>query len=201
MCEASFSFGKFLCDYINDTGVCNIVIWSDETTSGNQLRTDQRRTFLSFYWTICELPGFFKSSDHGWWPIGILSNDVVHDVAGQASGIMKAILRHFFIGDCSFTSGIRVQLCGTHRTIKGRLAAVLQDEKGHKYVGSVKGASGTKCCLMCCNVLNIKFDKVCGWISCGKGSVFHPITPPPPPQLRVHIVLPRFATRHGHRVV
>eukprot|EP00959_Pyramimonas_sp_CCMP1952_P022810 479431-Pyramimonas_sp.AAC.2 len=152
MCERSLAFGKLLRNSIVGD-VANVIAWSDETASGNQLRADMSRTFLSFYWSIADLPEFFKGCDRGWWPIGILSHDSVKTVAGEASGIMKHILRHFFMGPNNFANGISLNLCGAATLIKGRLAAVLQDEKGHKQVSSVKGASGAKCCLMCKNVL------------------------------------------------
>ena len=159
MCGKSFAFGTLLRNHIT-SGVANIVVWADETTSGNQLRADMKRTFLSLYWSIADLPDFFKCSDHGWWPIGILSHDSTKSVAGEVSGIMKHVLRFMFMGQNNFATGIVLNLCGATTTIKGRLAAVLQDEKGHKQVGSVKGAAGTKCCLMCKNVVSTDISKV-----------------------------------------
>eukprot|EP00959_Pyramimonas_sp_CCMP1952_P472461 9500070-Pyramimonas_sp.AAC.2 len=120
----------------------SVVIWSDETTSGNQLRSDMKRNFLSTYWCIAELPEFFRNSDHGWWPIGVLSHDAVKSVKAEESGIIRHVLRFFFLGHQNFERGIRLRMgsVGFIR-ITGRLAAVLQDEKGHKQVASVKGAS------------------------------------------------------------
>eukprot|EP00959_Pyramimonas_sp_CCMP1952_P455820 9472168-Pyramimonas_sp.AAC.1 len=159
MCNRSFAFGALLRDRVAG-GLANIVAWADETTSGNQQRPDMKRTFLSMYWSIADLPEFFRSSDHGWWPIGVLSHDSCKHVAGEVSGIMKHVLRFMFMGQNNFAAGISFDVCGAMTTIRGRLAAVLQDEKGHKQVGSVKGASGTKCCLMCKNVVSTDVGQV-----------------------------------------
>ena len=71
-----------------------------------------KRTFLSFYWSFCDLPDYFKNCDHGWWPVGILSHDSVKTIAGDASGIMRHILRFFFMGRHNFDVGVRLKMGG-----------------------------------------------------------------------------------------
>ena len=111
LCERRFEFGTFLHAHIGGREA-NIVVWSDETTSGNQLRADMKRTFLSFYWSFCDLPDYFKNSNHSWWPVGILSHDSVKTIAGETSGIMRHILRFFFMGRHNFDVGVRLKMGG-----------------------------------------------------------------------------------------
>lgn len=169
LCDSNPKFENFLKTHTADRE-CSIAVWADETTSGNQQRHDMRRTFISFYLCICDIPQFFRSADHGWWPIGVLSYDSMKEVAGEASALMKYILRFFFTGSGNFADGARVGR-QSQFLLRGRLSAVLQDEKGIKTTASVKGASGTKCCLMCRNVLKTDVGKVCVGIS-DRASVF-----------------------------
>jgi hypothetical protein len=159
LCSTSSKFGDFLREHLEGK-VNSVCIWADETTSGNQHRSDNRRTFMSFYWTLCELPAYYRNTDHGWFPLGVLSVDSVKNVDGEASAVLKYLMRFMFLGEHNFATGVRFGQAGREFIIRGRFAALLQDEKGIKQSIAVKGASGSRCCLMCRNVLNCDLDKV-----------------------------------------
>ena len=60
------AFGDLLRS-VQGAGQLTIVLYADEAKPGNVLRPDTGRAQLCIYWTLLELPGWFKSRDCGWW--------------------------------------------------------------------------------------------------------------------------------------
>ena len=154
----SAEFGTFLATHLCQANgaLANIVLWSDETVPGNQLRPSTSRKFESVMWTFLEFPSWFLHREWGWFQLAFVPSHKLANVKGGLQTLMKHILLLFF-SPTTFnfeSSGVRVQTVGGGTAlVKARFACFLMDEKALKIVLSVKGASGTKPCLACKNVV------------------------------------------------
>ena len=150
--SVSAAFGEFLFEHIDR--VARISLWGDETVAGNPLRPDNANKFLAVYFSFTQLPGFFRTSDYGWWPIGVLHYEKVKELKCGYSTILKHTLEKMFLGTVSFSLGVMVPMSGASKLLQGKLWCLVQDEKAHKDGQWIKGAAGTKCCGICANIFN-----------------------------------------------
>ena len=74
-----------------------IVLYIDELTPGNPLRHEKSRCTQCVYWTFADLPSHLVVQNHFWFLSTVLRSKVVEQVAGQVSGLMRAILKIFFL--------------------------------------------------------------------------------------------------------
>ncbi len=88
----------------------------------------------------------------------MLSYNQLTNVKAGAAGVIKHVLRYLLAGAVNIASGFQVG----GFVIRGSLAAMLQDELAVKQVHSVKGDSGTGCCLMCRNIVKCDSSKEFG---------------------------------------
>eukprot|EP00959_Pyramimonas_sp_CCMP1952_P240684 5030365-Pyramimonas_sp.AAC.2 len=110
-----------------------LALWGDETTGGNQLRPDSVGKYLSIYFCFVDLPEWFRSAEHGWFPIGVLPYSTLQNARGKYGGVLKAVFRMFFLGRRSFSSGFRVaDGWGNAHVVQSKLLCMIQDEKAHK---------------------------------------------------------------------
>lgn len=58
-------------DMLRGAGSVRIAFYMDETTPGNVLRPDHGRSLACFYWTLMELPSWFRSRHCGWFYFGL----------------------------------------------------------------------------------------------------------------------------------
>lgn len=122
---------------------CKLAIWHDETTCGNKLRPDAHRKFVALYWTLVDMPEWWRSTDFGWLPVGFLSYDTLKLVSADVSGVIKQFLRECFLHRRNFADGIELPHPVHGRwTLRARVSCVLADEKAHKELNAVKGVRG-----------------------------------------------------------
>eukprot|EP00959_Pyramimonas_sp_CCMP1952_P447065 9360378-Pyramimonas_sp.AAC.1 len=89
-----------------------------------------------------------------------------HKFPGGMSEVMKVILLQFLgrgVNRPDLRDGVVLRLGEDRgpRLVHGDIAALLADERGHKFSLQAKGAAGHKTCLLCKNVLN----KFSSWLS------------------------------------
>jgi len=154
-------FGAFLLHHTQQFGNhARIVIYSDETTPGNQHRPGNARSYECLQWTLCELPTWYRERQHGWFKFSYILSDVVDKVDGRMAALIKQMLYLFFSpDDFNFNvTGARIpQASGSPRDFYADFGFFLEDEKAAKVNLAVKGASGIKCCgLECMNVLGVQ---------------------------------------------
>ena len=87
-------FGSFLMRHTH--GQATIVLYTDETTPGNNKRPDKGRSFEALLWTFKELPDWFRSRQHGWFKFGYMLSTSVESVRGGMAAINKSIILSFF---------------------------------------------------------------------------------------------------------
>lgn len=155
-CKVNPAFGSFLARYVGTSG--SIVIYTDETTPGNQHRPDHARSYEAVLWTFKELPSWFKNRRHGWFKFGFVLSEVVSEVQGGIQEVVRKMIMTFF-DPSSFnfaTTGMRLPTCSGSFHLKATFGFFMLDEKACKFTFGIKGASGTKPCCCCKNVVGAK---------------------------------------------
>lgn len=142
-------------DMVKGNGGPRVVIYMDEIKPGNVLRPDPSRQVACWYWTLMNLPSWFHTRREGWFYFGCFPTKLLSKLVGGYSYLCGRMLEFFFekleplnfkIGfPCKSTSGLF--LC------QAELAAILSDEKALKELWGLRGASGTKPCCLCQNIL------------------------------------------------
>ena len=151
-------FADFLLHHVRQReGLARIVIYSDETSPGNQLRPGNNRSYECVQWTFAEFPGWYKARRFGWFKLGYVLSGLVCKVEGGMPAIMKQILQIFFAphGYNMAVTGVDIpQETGPPETLHAKFVFFLEDEKAMKINSDVKGAGGLRCCaLECMNVV------------------------------------------------
>ena len=159
-CESAKKIADLLCRSLESNGNGlhgSIVLYTDETTHGNVKRHDLENELQGVYWTIPQLPSWFRKRATGWLYFGCLKTVTQKGLRGGLSGLATQIIRRFYSPNgFNFAVGARLpKPDGGLMCVRLRLEGFLQDEKAHKGVTSVKGSGGWKCCLKCDNILNI----------------------------------------------
>ncbi len=157
MTEKSEVCGRFFKEQLCP-GPAHVVLYIDETRPGNQLRPDSARSMHCIYWTFSELPTWFRARpDVGWFPFAFVPTEVASAISGGVSALMAAVAKVFFSseGDSPNLHRVGIRLfCGDERChLRAVFGCFLGDERAIKEVVSCKGASGTKPCCCCKNVL------------------------------------------------
>ena len=155
-CTVNPAFGSFLARYVGTSG--SIVIYTDETTPGNQHRPDHARSYEALLWTFKELPSWFKNRRHGWFKFGFVLSEIVSELQGGIQEVVRKMICIFF-DPSSFnfaTTGLRLPTCSGLVHLKATFGFFMLDEKACKMTFGIKGASGTKPCCCCMNVVGAK---------------------------------------------
>ena len=159
---------------------CRLAFYCDGVTPGNVLRPDLGRHFEAIYWTFLELPSWFRSKvDLGWFPCCYIEPKYVNKVPGGMAAVAKMIVNEFFPEDplrFNFQrTGVLIKHEGVSHMIRGIFGCWLADEKAIKEIVSCKGASGTKPCVCCLNVVNRTVPRAGDYlvhVSCPDQSLF-----------------------------
>lgn len=168
-------------DLIRSNGGPRLAVYMDEIKPGNVLRPDHGRAVACFYWTFANVPGWFQCRQHGWFFFAGFPVSKLDGLLGGYTGLFTRMLEillldepwNFQVGfPCASTSGTFVR--------KGPFSLLLCDEKAMVAMWSFRGASGTKPCFRCQNVVgHMTAQQVesanLGWIqhySCANPNLF-----------------------------
>ena len=151
------SFAKLLHDATEGGNrELRIVIYMDSINPGNPLRPEKNRTTECVYWTIAEFPDHVLTKASGWLVFSAIRTTLVEQWPGSFSGFMKSVITLFWSPDRksqSFERGIMVPFNDRSVIVRCCLGGILADEKAHKEIFGLKGASGSKPCITCQNVI------------------------------------------------
>jgi hypothetical protein len=139
-CHRSAKFASFLFSRLRQGEIDNhlngsIALYSDESVHGNQKRHDSANELQCIYWSICQLPSWFRMRKHGWFYFGFLHTSVQHEVRGDLSGLMKHTLRFFYQEThLNFATGIFLPMgiAESVKFVQFVFECFVQDEKAHK---------------------------------------------------------------------
>ena len=133
------------------------LFWHVRTTwPGNVLRPDRGRSTQCCYFTLLEFPYRLLVSDLGWMTAVTARSTLVQEIPGQLSGLMAAFLSAVWPGSghCLAKHGFRFSLPdGAEHHLRVEYAGTIADERALKELLCVKGASGSKPCFCCKNLL------------------------------------------------
>ena len=131
-----------------------VILYIDELTPGNPLRVDKARTVQSVYWTFLEFPQHILQRSECWFLFGCLRSSIADSLDGGASGFMRSVMHKFFLcKEFNLRVGANVKFQNKLITVRADFGGFLADEKAHKELLNIKGASGMKCCPTCKNVV------------------------------------------------
>lgn len=137
----------------------SLIMYSDEVVPGNPLESGNLRKVQTVYYSFKELGPLALMCETSWFVITVIRSDIVSKIRDGMSQVMAALLRHVASRWCD--CGLPFEFGGSsvrHVRMFVRLRILVQDEKAHKQSYEVKGASGTKPCLLCRNVVSARSD-------------------------------------------
>lgn len=154
-----------------------IILYVDGCEPGNPLRPESEREVQCMYWTFADLPAWLLCRTGSWFVFGFLRDCIVNQLPGKLSDLIRRVLHIFFpLAGQSFSRGIIITAPDgeSSHVVTAMLAGILADESAHKYVGDMKGASGTKPCNSCSNIvsLNGPVDPPLQKLDCTKRELF-----------------------------
>ena len=126
-----------------------IILYVDEISPGNQLKTTNRRKLQAFYWAVQEIGGLELTQEHSWNVLTCVRTEIANDLKGGWSHLFKQCVKLFFVETGNLESGIQVQVGGAMRMVCFQLGYFLADESAIKHAYENKGASGKMMCLFC----------------------------------------------------
>ena len=110
---------------------------------------------MRIYWTFKEFPSFFRHRSAGWLSFGYIRTVMLEKLTGGMSYLTWRVLDVFFShSSFSFSLGCRCVVQGRSIHIRAAFAGFLGDEKGLKELANTKGASGSKPCPHCKNIVS-----------------------------------------------
>ena len=151
LCTVSVDFATILKSCCKG-GRARAIFYADETRPGNALRPDKGRSLQCLYWTLAEFPHWFRSRRCGWFVFAtVLSKDVIA-MPGGVSGLLRKMMHVFWSTSGWNFHTVGIRLPGEF-LLRGSFMCMLGDEKAIKEMWGLKGASGTKPCCWCKNVV------------------------------------------------
>ena len=158
--ERSPAFEQLVREAVHRHGnTLSLILYHDEITAGNALRADNRRKIVAVYWSFREF-GLALRSELAWMPVACIRHTKVQEVTGGLSAVVAALMRRFFLGPAALSVGVVVALRTGPTLVIARMGFMILDEAALKATFDFKGASGTKPCACCKNVISKSSDLV-----------------------------------------
>ena len=145
-----------------------IIFYIDQVVPGNVLRADKGRSYQAVYWSILDMPDWirFRAKSLGWFAFCYVPSSDLADNDINISVLMKSVLEAFWPKDGESFNFSRHGVCINVKQSMYRFvcdfACIMGDEKALKECFSLKGASGTKPCFCCSNIVGRTDDVVVG---------------------------------------
>jgi hypothetical protein len=152
--KCSAAFASLMRDAILTFSTLSVIIYVDEIHPGNPLHADVTRKLECIYWTFAEFPQHILQRAECWLIFGVIRSNIVHDMLGDISGLMRKVLNVFWPSNgASLLTGIVVSIgYETQQVLTATFGGFLGDEKGLKEIYDIKGAAGKRPCPECANV-------------------------------------------------
>jgi len=125
-CRLSARFGAMLKKFVYPSGG-RLIVYTDGLTVGNQNNTLQGRQVQCVYWTLCGLPAWYTSRDHGWFTLVALPEDVISLLPWGMSSLCVQIMKKIFVVDGRTFKLIRLPIGGQGCQLRIILFAFLQE--------------------------------------------------------------------------
>ena len=109
------------------------------------------------YFSFLEFGPVILAREQAWLPVCCQRSTLVSALPGGVSQLAACILEDIFNSNRAEPEILGIQLQGPAKELyklRFTLGAFLQDGQAHKLLFSVKGDSGTRCCILCQNVVS-----------------------------------------------
>ena len=161
-------FSQMMFDCItSNASTLSIILFMDELTPGNPLRPDKSRTAQAVYWVFTQWPDHVLSRSACWLQFGVLRSSICSALPAGASGFMRSIMHTFWPSNGpSFGRGALIRHNSQDVAFVAQFGGYLCDEKAHKELFFLKGASGSKPCINCANLLQFVEEEDLGTTLC-----------------------------------
>ena len=151
-CMTFADFMKGLMDS-TDTANWGIVIYTDEILPGAQLKINNNRKLVSFYWSFVQF-GAKLGVEDCWLHLATIRRSWMTSAKCGWSQVFKELCKLFFKKPKDLASGVVLNLVGHGPcTLFAKIGAVIGDAPALQSVWGWKGATGWKCCFFCQNVV------------------------------------------------
>lgn len=135
----------------------DLVLYSDEVVPGNALSHDNRRKIWMVYASVLQFGAQALSQEFAWLTLSCCRSTFLSQVHGGIGQLMKCLVKNIFQNDkCDVQRAgivLRAPNGSLHR-IWIKLGCFVQDGAAHKSVWGIKGDAGTRCCMLCKNVIS-----------------------------------------------
>lgn len=164
-CSKSPAFASGLVGALmNRAGPLRVVLYLDETTSGNVLNPITGKKCWLIYISFLELC-WRLSSEAFWLTAGVICHDKVNgDIDGGLSHVIRNLLLRWSTEPAGILSqgGFVVSVNGQPHLVRLQMHGLISDEQAMKLILQCKGAAGTKPCQRCYNVISKRHGKKFG---------------------------------------
>ena len=136
--------------------VLRFVFYHDGVTPGNNLRPDNGRSFVSFLWSVLELPRFLRNrSRMRWFTYSYVLKKDMKSANISIANIARAILLDLFRDtDRNFeTTGILLRHGEETQVLRMSFTTCPQDWLAHVDMYNLKGQAGLNPCPLCDNCM------------------------------------------------
>ena len=154
MSQGSCSFQRIMREVCSSQKPLRLVLYTDSIEPGNPLRPESGRNTEMVYWAFADWPDFVLKRADAWVPIIAARCTIIHKLEGGVSNLMRRVLHLFFPEQGhSLSRGVCLQVGNQSILVRGELGGFLADEKALKEIFGLKGASGSRPCVTCRNVV------------------------------------------------
>ena len=168
----SDDLGNALEECIHPNEPAHIVLYVDEVCPGNPFRPERSRTIQCIYWFMSDWPEWLLCRSAVWPVFGVLRSTFLEFYPGGISAFWAKIIRLMFLAEHSFERGvIIVRDEAPPLLLRGTYSGTIADEKALKEINGYKGASGTKFCMDCGNVIKSTAELPAGLVGTNASSL------------------------------
>ena len=143
------TFADFMKGLMDSTDTTNwgIVIYTDEILPGAQLKINNNRKLVSFYWSFVQF-GAKLGVEDCWLHLATIRRSWMTSAKCGWSQVFKELCKLFFKKPKDLASGVVLNLVGHGPcTLFAKIGAVIVDAPALQSVWGWKGATGWKCCF------------------------------------------------------
>jgi hypothetical protein len=151
----------------------HVIFYNDEIGL-SPLKYDSRKVEVC-YWSFLEFGPAALGREELWFCITAVRSSRVCKLPAGISHVTKAALRLFFLGDHNIKRGVMLEVRGQHVCLIAKYGCHISDEKAIKETFCTKGASGSKPCPLCMNIVGIESrlaGEYCKTIACHDATRF-----------------------------
>jgi len=133
-----------------------LIFYTDEITPGSALSADNKRKAWAIYMSFLQLGPIALQKEEAWLCVGIHRSSEVSRAHAGISQIMASVVKCFFQSldiDASLGQFWLESPSGEKVRLFLKVGMFLQDGAAHKLVFHCKGDAGTRCCMLCINLI------------------------------------------------